>query len=105
MGCLKLTYQNNSEHLKVVYNNAFALENNAQRFLRVDPLAHLRSWVSPYNYVQNNPIMRIDPDGRLDDEFNVNSKTGEIKKVSDKGGIKLTTTIWLQKLIRENKSF
>lgn len=32
----------------------------------VDPLAHLRSWVSPYNYVQNNSMLRVDPDGRLD---------------------------------------
>ncbi len=32
----------------------------------VDPLASERSWISPYNYVQNNPMLRIDPDGRLD---------------------------------------
>lgn len=32
----------------------------------VDPLSDQRSWVSPYNFVQNNPLNRIDPDGRLD---------------------------------------
>jgi RHS repeat-associated protein len=32
----------------------------------VDPLAHLREWVSPYNFVQNNPLNRIDPDGKFD---------------------------------------
>ncbi|MFD2033704.1 RHS repeat-associated core domain-containing protein [Belliella marina] len=32
----------------------------------VDPLAGDREWVSPYNFVQNNPLSRIDPDGRLD---------------------------------------
>ena len=37
------------------------------RWNTVDPLAHLREWVSPYNFVQNNPIKRIDPNGMLDD--------------------------------------
>jgi hypothetical protein len=42
----------------------------------VDPLAEKRSWVSPYNFVQNNPINRVDPDGRLDDW--VESANGKI---------------------------
>lgn len=29
-------------------------------------MAEERSWVSPYNFVQNNPLSRIDPDGALD---------------------------------------
>lgn len=41
-------------------------QKTVQRFLSVDPLAHKRSWVSPYNFVQNNPLSRIDPDGRFD---------------------------------------
>ncbi|SIT17373.1 RHS repeat-associated core domain-containing protein [Belliella pelovolcani] len=32
----------------------------------VDPMASKRDWVSPYNFVQNNPLSRIDPDGRFD---------------------------------------
>ena len=56
------------------------------RWFSVDPMAHLREWVSPYNFVQNNPINRIDPDGRLDKEYDVDLKTGEVKEVSDKGG-------------------
>ena len=62
------------------------------RFTTVDPLSEERDWLSVYNFVQNNPINRIDPDGALDfglsplDEFNVDKITGEITKVSDKGG-------------------
>ncbi|MDN3601964.1 RHS repeat-associated core domain-containing protein [Belliella kenyensis] len=36
------------------------------RWTSPDPMASERSWVSPYNYVQNNPLNRIDPDGRFD---------------------------------------
>lgn len=35
-------------------------------WIGVDPLAEERSWMSPYNYCQNNPIVRIDPTGALD---------------------------------------
>ncbi len=36
------------------------------RFVSVAPMAEERNWATPYNYVQNNPIMRVDTDGRLD---------------------------------------
>ncbi|WP_202928099.1 DUF6443 domain-containing protein [Cyclobacterium salsum] len=36
------------------------------RWSVIDPMAHLREWVSPYNFVQNNPLNRIDPDGKFD---------------------------------------
>jgi hypothetical protein len=38
-------------------------------------LAHERSWLSPYNYCQWNPVGRVDPSGALDDDyFNKNGK-------------------------------
>jgi RHS repeat-associated protein len=41
------------------------------RWTSPDPMASKRSWVSPYNFVQNNPMLRIDPDGRLDDYYGI----------------------------------
>ena len=56
------------------------------RFVSVDPKANERQWLNPYNYVQNNPLNRIDPDGALDDEWDVNIKSGKTTRVGDKGG-------------------
>lgn len=36
-------------------------------FLSVDPMAEERSWITPYNYSQNNPVGRSDKSGMLDD--------------------------------------
>ncbi|MDD3875177.1 MAG: JAB-like toxin 1 domain-containing protein [Bacteroidales bacterium] len=43
----------------------------------VDPLSDERPSLSPYNYCQWNPVMRVDPTGMLDDEWEVN-KQGQI---------------------------
>jgi RHS repeat-associated protein len=56
------------------------------RWGQVDPLAELRDWVSLYNYVQNNPLLRNDPTGALDNEYVVDSETGESVQVGTKGG-------------------
>lgn len=41
-------------------------DNALGRFHNTDPLAVKRMGLSPYNFVQNNPLNRIDPDGALD---------------------------------------
>ncbi|MDG1146297.1 MAG: RHS repeat-associated core domain-containing protein [Flavobacteriales bacterium] len=53
------------------------------RWFSVDPLAHLREWVSPYNFVQNNPINRVDPDGALDNP--IYGTDGEFLGTDDQG--------------------
>ncbi|WP_431311640.1 RHS repeat-associated core domain-containing protein [Pedobacter albus] len=49
------------------------------RFITSDPLSEQRNWLSQYNYVQNNPIIRVDPTGALDD-YKLN-KDGEIQLI------------------------
>jgi hypothetical protein len=48
-------------------------------------MAEARISLSPYSYVQNNPIARIDPTGMLDDEYEVDRSTGDVSKVSELG--------------------
>ena len=47
------------------------------RFNVIDPMAEKRNWLNPYNFVQNNPILRIDPTGLLDD-YGYDTETGDI---------------------------
>jgi len=52
------------------------------RWWSIDPLANKRDWLSPYNFVQNNPVIRIDPNGETD--FKMNQKSGDITQVGNK---------------------
>ncbi|RZJ80637.1 MAG: RHS repeat-associated core domain-containing protein, partial [Chryseobacterium sp.] len=48
-----------------------------------DPLANERVWVSPYSWVQNNPISRIDPTGASDEP--VYTSTGNYRGHTEEG--------------------
>ncbi len=51
------------------YRNARFSDPEIGMFRSVDPLADMREWVSSYNFVQNNPIFRVDPNGALDGDY------------------------------------
>ena len=61
-------------------------------FLSIDPMFHQREWLSPYNFVQNNPINRTDPTGALDTWYvdgndkvllHTNDGSNDVVRVSD----------------------
>jgi RHS repeat-associated protein len=43
-------------------------------WLSVDPMHSRRSWITPYNYVRNNPVNLIDPTGMIDTDPTPNDK-------------------------------
>ncbi|WP_378187913.1 RHS repeat-associated core domain-containing protein [Aquimarina sp. W85] len=51
------------------------------RWMNPDPLADLRYELTPYNYVQNSPMFKIDPDGLTD--YTLNKKTGAVTQVGE----------------------
>lgn len=84
------------------------------KFWQVDPKAEKRYWVTPYNFVQNNPINRVDPSGLTD--FAINRGTGAVTQVgaandqpdrivqTDKNGnVKRKGEGFLGSLVRESK--
>lgn len=54
-------------------------------WLSVDPLSDDYPHQSPYAYCSNNPVMRVDPDGRSDNEYTITTQGGEVKSVQMTG--------------------
>jgi RHS repeat-associated protein len=52
------------------------------RWNSVDPLAEKKPWLSPYHFCSNNPLNRLDPDGR--DDFELNSKGQIVNRIENK---------------------
>ncbi len=51
------------------YHGARYYNRDLGRYMSVDPLGAQRISLSAYNYVSGNPIMRIDPNGKLDGDY------------------------------------
>ncbi|WP_079241039.1 hypothetical protein [Chryseobacterium indologenes] len=49
----------------------------------VDPLADIHPNMTPFRYSFNNPINVIDPTGLLEDDWELNAVTGDLKKVTE----------------------
>jgi len=83
----KFTAKELDNETNYTYFGARYYDSDLSVWLSVDPLADERSWVSPYNYVQNSPVMRVDPSGTLDveDGYTVD-KNGCTERVDNTGG-------------------
>lgn len=55
------------------------------RWISPDPLTEEFPDWNPYNYVKNNPILRIDPDGRLDDIYVFDESGNYSYKIKQEG--------------------
>ena len=61
------------------YFGARYYDSDLSVWLSVDPMSDGRPNLSPYHYCQNNPIMRVDPNGMWDDIYSIDD-CGIIRK-------------------------
>ena len=86
------------EETGLYYYHARYYDPRLSVWLSVDPLAEKKPWMTSYHYCSNNPVMRIDPDGR-DDIFDdtgafitrINNGTDYVQVATSEGGMKKIT--------------
>ena len=61
-----------------LYSEATLQPDIVSMWMSPDPLSDERPSFSPYNFCRNNPIVFVDPDGRLDDYY-LNLKSGQVE--------------------------
>lgn len=85
------------------YFGARYYDPNISIWLSVDPLADNAPGLTPYHYVSNNPMIRIDPDGRWDIELN---ETGNaVRYIAQKGDNLESLSIQLGVSLEDLKSY
>jgi len=57
----KFTAKELDNETNYTYFGARYYDSDISIWLSVDPMAHERSWLSPYNYCQWNPVGHVDP--------------------------------------------
>ena len=67
------------------------------RWMGMDPLGDLRNWVSPYNFVQNNPINRVDPDGALDREIRSLTVINRVERIDGEEMMDKDVDDWVER--------
>ncbi len=86
--------ENNTDHgLNFIDYGARWYNPTIGRFSSIDPSCKERAWVNPFNFVQNNPISRVDPSGMLDSTYHINYVTGETQTLNAVGGTSFHTYI------------
>jgi RHS repeat-associated protein len=65
----KFTEKERDTETNYDYFGARYYDSELARWLQVDPMSTQRPGLTPYNYCQNNPLLRIDPTGMLDNVY------------------------------------
>jgi len=68
-------------------------DSSIGKWSSVDPLGEQRSGLTPFNYVQNNPISRVDPDGLLDTIPSYEGSQERIKETHSSANTHLETDL------------